>query len=335
MNHILLKELIDKYLDGTASDDERAKLEEWYDASDRKPGIAEFISDEKSKEIEERLYRSINEKIKVSSNKSTLKELEPQIKRFNYKPFMVAASVLLLAGIFLFDFYKEKTKVKDVEWVEIKAGRSAMKNVILADGSSVWINAGSSIRFQKNVPLQKREIWLQGEAFFDVVHDAKRPFEVHSGTITTHVLGTAFNIEAYAEDQRMAVSVVRGKVSVGTKKADLAVLLPNDQLTFNKKSSRFSVEKVEGASVSSWTTGKLKFKNEKFIQIAAKLERWYNVKVKFSESGLGDCRLTASFDTDVPVENVLKMLCKVSGNKSVKKIGPSEFLIKGKPCVNK
>ncbi|MGX5690477.1 FecR family protein [Arcticibacter tournemirensis] len=329
-----LKELIDKYLKGTASEDERQKLENWYQSFDSKPGLTDFLTEEQNRLIQNKLLDSINQRIDSELYKMEDYESgDRKVKNINYKTWFVAASVtILIAFLWYRNTVDETVKVKEVEWVKIDAEKSQVKKVTLPDGSMIWVNAESSVRFKKNFEGKMREVWLEGEAYFDVVHDTSKAFEVHAGTLTTHVLGTAFNVNAYDSDRKAVVTVTRGKVAVASEKASLAVLERNQQIIYNRGTERFAISQSSSDDLMSWTKGRLIFKDETFAEIVKRLERWYGVEIGFRGAGIGECKLTASFDTSLPVNDVLKMLCKVSGNKKVHLSKKNTYLIAGKSC---
>lgn len=260
-------------------------------------------------------------------------ESEDRVKKINFKTWFIAASVtILIAFLWYKNTVNDAVKTKEVEWVQISAAKSEVKKVTLPDGSVIWVNAESSVRFKKNFEGKMREVWLEGEAYFDVVHDTSKAFEVHSGTLTTHVLGTAFNVNAYDSDRKAVITVTRGKVAVASEKANLAVLERNQQIIYNRGTEIFSIGQSASDDLMSWTKGRLIFKDEAFAEIGKRLERWYGVEIEFQRSGLEQCKLTASFDTNLPVHDVLKMLCKVSGNKKVHLSKKNTYLIAGESC---
>ncbi|MET3115649.1 hypothetical protein AAKU52_003401 [Pedobacter sp. CG_S7] len=131
--------------------------------------------------------------------------------------FQIAASITIFLSIFSAGYYYYTTflnKVPETVMLEKSAGNGKVIKITLSDGSKVWLNAGSKISFPKSFGKSKREISLFGEAYFEVEHEQHRPFIIHTGAIITQVLGTSFNINAYALNKNIKVTVLTGKVAV-------------------------------------------------------------------------------------------------------------------------
>ena len=325
-----LSELIDKYLKGTASEEERTELEIWYRSFDTKHGFVEFLSLEQKKSLEQRLWKSIDDAESDPQPDTAIRSLPST--RTNFGRWLVAASVVFVVCFALVK-YRGQQIIEKKHRTNITAARAEIKKVLLPDGSNVWLNAESKISFLNNFSGSSREVWLEGEAYFDVAHDSTRAFLIHSGRLTTRVLGTAFNIDAYNKNRNIVVSVTRGKVAVGDAQTKtMATLLPGKQVDYNVKTQSFQVNRVDAASLSEWRTGKLVYKNTPFEEIAQRLERKFNVQISFTDARIGKCKLTAMFDEKVPLDDILKMLCKVNGTQYKKEKGRDAYVIFGTPC---
>lgn len=211
-----------------------------------------------------------------------------------------------------------------------KAGER--KSFQLADGTKVMLNAGSTLHIPANFSHSPREISLEGEAFFDVAHDARRPFVIHTSLMDIKVLGTAFNIKAYPADASTETSLLTGSVEVLVKdgKNKTFILHPSEKIivpNLLKAGSRSgqakgkavaAVESYKIKSLSfnkgdsslveiSWTESRLAFDGNSFEEIALELERWYNVSIRFEDESIKDFRFTATFDKKT-IEQVLNAL---------------------------
>jgi ferric-dicitrate binding protein FerR (iron transport regulator) len=195
------------------------------------------------------------------------------------------------------------------------------KSFQLPDGSKVMLNAGSSIKISKDFNTRVREIELEGEAFFDVVHNARKPFIIHTLSMDIKVLGTVFNVKAYATDKIAETSLLSGSVEVTIKnKTNQKVILhPNEKIMLpvdfadpgKRQPEAKPVEiKPENYTISglthnpvdssldevSWIENQLAFNGNSFAEIAVLLERWYNVSISFEDEEVKKYRFTAIFD---------------------------------------
>jgi transmembrane sensor len=190
----------------------------------------------------------------------------------------------------------------------------------LPDGSTVWLNAGSKLDYSKIGETGNREIYLSGEAFFDVVKNPKRPFIIHTSSIDVKVLGTKFNVKAYPEDKTVETSLVQGSVEVFVKSrpGEKYLLKPNQKLVLLNIAEETNTAVASDvrpnlnlpiiaikhlsykdndtvAIETSWTQNKLVFENEAFSEVARKMERWYDVTIEFKNQKLGEELLYGDF----------------------------------------
>lgn len=181
----------------------------------------------------------------------------------------------------------------------------------LSDGTRVVLNVASELRISSSFREGARDVYLEGEAYFEVTTRAGRPFHVHAGGAVARVLGTAFDVRAYPEDGSVAVVVSEGRVAVGASTA----AAPADTLT-RSEMGRLSrgpsggptvVENVDIDRRLGWLDGRLVFENAPVGEVVAQLERWYALDVELAGSKLAGRHLTGSF-TDEPVEEVLRIV---------------------------
>lgn len=162
--------------------------------------------------------------------------------------------------------------------------------ITLSDGTKVWLNAGSRLKFPQNLnsTTQNRIVYLEGEAYFDVTKDAKRPFIVNAENLDIKVLGTQFNVSAYKSDSSIATTLVEGSVNVyeNSNPDTEVVLTPNYQASFSKENGTLTSQKVDTHIYTSWMENVLVIDNLSFEQILNKLERSYNVSIINKAEGL-------------------------------------------------
>lgn len=168
-------------------------------------------------------------------------------------------------------------------------------NILLADGTRLWLNSGSRAIFPVVFKKEKREVYIEGEAYLEVAHDKNRPFYVATNNIKVRVLGTKFDVRAYADDQEASVILVEGRVQASV--ASKSVLMRANQMLRYEKNAKSSVLKnVDVLDFISWKDGWLRCNREKLDKIAAQLSRYYNVQIQFTDVHAKDLTLTGKLD---------------------------------------
>lgn len=209
--------------------------------------------------------------------------------RLNVKParkvnFQVvkAAAILLLAfalGIMYFTA-PEKEKVQDIKWLTYSTKPGVKSSITLSDGSVVKLNAGSSIRYVQNFVGDTREVYLEGEAFFEVAHDANKPFIVHTKDITTRALGTTFNINSGVGGE-IIVSLVTGKVEVKSAQVSEFVdyLTPGEQISTIGSGGSWEKRAFDPAIILAWLEQTIIFDKTPLPEAIKMLENWFGVSI--------------------------------------------------------
>ena len=228
-----------------------------------------------------------------------------------------AAAIILvvLAGAY---FWRTSVKPSAIATAPLKSAAEAtsyIRNITLPDGSTVVLQAGSTLDYPSNFGKGARTLSLQGEAYFDVAQDATRPFSIHTGRVKTTVLGTAFNIKAWPGQAAVSVSVTKGTVKVEADSTLLAVLLPDQQINYNLSSpEKAQQQKVDAKTlVTDWTKQDMVFEETRFDSIAAMLMKRYDVTIRFTNAAMQKCPVHAYFNGTEKLEKVLSVLCKVRG----------------------
>jgi ferric-dicitrate binding protein FerR (iron transport regulator) len=185
----------------------------------------------------------------------------------------------------------------------------------LSDGSKVFMNAGSSLKYPVNFTKNdKREVFLTGEAFFKVAQDKDRQFIVKAENLEIGVLGTEFNVSAYPEDFSTNVVLVKGSVKLATKKdqQEMAILKPGQLGSSKRSNDAIEISEVETGIYTSWMQGELVFRNMSFENILKKMERHYNVKIINKNTELAKEKFNASFGHE-PLHKILEYFKKIYG----------------------
>lgn len=241
-----------------------------------------------------------------------------------------AAAVLILICCAFLSWENFKPKQKLQANLKPVIHHTQNKYLTLKDGSKVVLKANSKISYLTSFDGKTREISLHGEAYFDIHHNASKPFIIHTGSLTTRVLGTAFNIDA--SKKIVVVTVTRGKVSVQDKSKLLAILTPGKQVTYNTTTAGLKKETVKAAEKIIWATESMEFEALAFRDIAKLLSQRYNIKISFNNPDLESCPITASFKGSESLEEVLDILCLTRQSAYESKQG--QIIISGNGCKN-
>ena len=317
-----------RYQKGIANPEEVRAVEKYYELFDQAPGIEEKLNANDIEDMKLQLLSAIQQ------NKS---RKHPSIY---YKPLLwlgVAASMVIAIGIFLtLNSGNRSVSAVSAGGSELKISKYTSvpytRNIILPDKSHIILKAGSEIVLGKSfIRGATREVTLQGEAFFDIQHNSKRPFIIHTGNLKTTVLGTAFNIN-FLNGKSVEVSVVRGRVKVEKDGSLVAVLRPNRQVSVQLDSTITSdlPREVNAKKITDWTAKGMSFEGKSFGSLASLISERYSVKVAFDNPKLQNCLITGSFTGLESLEEILKILSQTRG--TTYQIKGDNIIISGKDC---
>ncbi|HPT32338.1 MAG TPA: DUF4974 domain-containing protein, partial [Prolixibacteraceae bacterium] len=192
---------------------------------------------------------------------------------------------------------------------EIIVPKGQISEYVFADGTHVWLNSDSRLRFPVNAGLTNREVNLEGEAYFDVARNEKKPFIVHTGGIDIHVLGTSFNVQSYPDMDQTETTLVEGSLEIHNQNREvLATLNPGEQLTYTRSSQSAALNKVDTNPYQAWRDGKLIFRDKSLGEIAGNLERWYNVTLVFTDEKIKNYRFTGTILKYKPFDQILQAI---------------------------
>jgi len=180
----------------------------------------------------------------------------------------------------------------------------------LADGSTVWLNADSKLSFPVAFTDSTRQLYLEGEAYFEVAHNGS-PFIVTSGEMDIRVMGTSFNISAYTNDNNLTTTLVEGKVRVDLHNENSIArefLTPNKQAVINTGQPTIEIADVDASQYNSWVDGKLEFNNETLEDVLKKLARWYDFEYEFNNQKAKDFHFSGRLNNQEKISSILHML---------------------------
>ncbi|HTN08561.1 FecR family protein [Agriterribacter sp.] len=193
--------------------------------------------------------------------------------------------------------------------------RSEQKFLLLPDSTEVWLNAASSLEFPDEFAGNKREVVLSGEAFFKVKDAEGMPFIIHTGKVSTVVLGTSLNIKAYPGERAVTVSVSEGKVNVKRNGNIVAILVKGQQVRMDNAGKKVDEKNIAASKVAAWMQGNMIYDDENFTDIIADLERIYNVNILISNKEVQSLHISTSFRKDTGISQALLTLCRLTGTK--------------------
>lgn len=319
--HLMLK-----FLSGSMSPEERQELRLWLDESP-----------ENQRELEE--YRKVwalgslpaarpdfQTQEEWEKLEAAIEQEHASLRRQKTVPFRktplpaIAATIAFLLicvlSLYLFTLNEDRGLI-------VQESAEQPIDFVLPDGSQVWLNRRSKLSYPQNFNEEDRRVELMGEAFFEVEKNPARPFVIHADGAAIKVLGTSFNVKAFAQTAQTAVYVLSGKVSLSAiGHQEQEVLLSPGQTGFlHKTDLSLSLQKEDASNVLAWKDKKLIFKKTELRQVLKTLEEYFEVKISVSNPALLTCRFSSSFQ-DPELEEVLDVL-RISLNLSIRKEGKS------------
>lgn len=296
-----------KYANNTATEAEKKQVEAFYDGMQKKhESIPINLSAVKKVKIKNAIDTAIYNKRKV----------------FSFNKIAIAASIIMLMGITIF------YSLTNTNLTTISALKGERKEIMLADGSRVFLNSNSSVSYKDDFS-ERRNITLNGEAFFKVTRNTKKPFIVTSNTTEIKVLGTSFNINSNKEN-KTTVSVNTGKVLVRskTKLKDSVILTKNQQVSFlNHKPLKVSHNNSD--DLMAWTKNIIVLKNETIDNTAKILENWYNVSIDIQDKQIKTETISGKFNNET-LKNVMASIAMLKDLK-ITYLTPNHITIRRNP----
>lgn len=293
------KDILYRFFEGRATIEEMKLVKEWSEAS------------EENNKLFRRERKLFNAMILVGHSKWLDIPMKEIRKKNNFiREFLKIASVVVITvGITaaLFSIGEDKDNVNiAMQTITVPAGQRV--NLDLPDGSNVWLNAGTRMQYPVSFMKDKREVILDGEAYFEVAHNAECPFVVHTGALDVEVLGTKFNVEAYSKRKTFETSLIQGKVRVKSpeNKNISVTLLPNQKTTL--KDGKLVVSKIDDFNVYRWKEGLYCFKSKPFAEIMQDLERYYDLKIQLDKQSIARVALTGKFRISDGLDYALRVL---------------------------
>ena len=331
------KELLEKYCSNRCTEEELNSVLAWFEESATTPEgkslllkvLEELpVGDEKLKTDFDVLLGRIHHKINLNQSNKLLEIADHNLykykRRQNFIKIFTRAAAILMFPVLGFGLYMsikyqsvkhDQTSV-NLAYNEVFSSVDAITKVSLPDGSSVLLNHSSSLKYPAIFGGDFRTVELNGEGYFEVAHSPKIPFIVKAGEIQIKALGTAFNIMAYPDEDRIETSLINGivvlqRTEYGGKTIDLLTMKPTDLSIYQKSKNEISTRTIVDDRYFSWKNGKLVFNKEPIGEVVKKLGRWFNVDIQVEDPELLDLTYTATFVHET-LPQVMELIALVS-----------------------
>lgn len=310
--------LYEQYLQGKCTPEEVYSLENYGDDFQWKTWTSGLGDKER---IHNEIYHRLRQEVQPNHVRRTLFPVR----------WMVAASLILIAGAGISLFYVELAKVDhhsaiNAAQFETRAGEK--KQIRLQDGTTVWLNAQSKLVLAKDFNGDTRNVDLIGEAYFDVAHSKDKPFKVHTRAFNINVLGTAFNVKAYPAELNATATLIRGSISMRglSPEAKVITLKPSEKVEFlnpgaelidhqtGQPSNAIQIQHYTQRNDSvivetAWKNNNLEIYDQTFAELKNVLERWFDVEIIIKSNAVKNYRFRANFNNE-SITEVLKSLQK-------------------------
>ncbi|MFY0688309.1 MAG: DUF4974 domain-containing protein [Cyclobacteriaceae bacterium] len=253
-------------------------------------------------------YAQLDQIAEPGSNSAILKLADGTSHQVSSSPFELFESNTRIANTDVLTYTPSLSHVEVKEvYHELITPTGGNYQVTLSDGTNVWLNAASKLRFPVNFSDSVRQVHLEGEGFFEVAH-ASKPFIVSSDRMEVSVLGTQFNISAYENDAEHLAVLAEGKIGLQTKTSgQMTIMNPNEKATVNA-SGQPMITIVDAERYTSWRNGKFEFQNTSLETVMEKLARWYGIAYVFENEQARLYHFTARIDNSQNISSILEML---------------------------
>lgn len=292
-----MDELITSYLQESLDKSSLDELKKWMAESpeneryfmQRQEIWFSAVANEKNRYNKEKAFDDFRARVKATkaNGKMRLKPL-----------WRYAAVAALLIAFSALSFWQGGERVKDsFAQIEVEAPIGSRSRLVLPDGTTVWLNAGSRMSYSQGFGVDDRKVKLEGEGYFEVAKNKEVPFLVTTKDLQVRVVGTKFNFRNYPTDDEALVTLEEGKVALNNllQPGDEVMLAPNERVRLNKVDGKMQVERAMASNALQWTMGYLFFDEELLTDIMKELERSYNVKIKIATDSLKGVRFYGNF----------------------------------------
>lgn len=276
--------------------------------------MPEIHGDDRGFEGAEKIYK-LKQQVallgKLSPENEAWKRVQPRIsakRAIDWKRWLSYAAVfigaVLLSTAFHFFYFGNQDNTAEV-FASVNSPRGQITSLTLFDGTTVWLNSGSTLKYSNQFGKKQREVSLEGEALFEVKKDQEKLFLLNMGGSQVKVHGTVFNAKNYPAEKE--VVLLEGKVEYINQGKNV-YLKPNDRVVENKTSGEMTVDRVDASTYSSWIGGKIYFENESLEDLSLRLERWYDMEFAFESENIKSYKFTGVINKDKSLDYSLRII---------------------------
>jgi hypothetical protein len=308
--------LLEKYFKNNCTNEELNYILEWFRISGESNEAKALFwkmwldlpEDEQLRKPDDKLLDKLHHKINLMNSRTGHEnKIEKSFFQKDYiNVFAKVAAVLLfpIISLLLLISYKYHNNRHELlaagnSYNEVYSSVDAITKLTLPDGTVVWLNHNSRLKYPSVFSNKSRSVELSGEGYFEVVTNPSKPFVVNAGEILAIARGTTFNILAYPGEDRIETSLLKGEVELQKKKGEsqinIAEMEPTDLIIYQKSSKDIIMSHITDERNYAWKDGKLIFKKEPLVNVEAKLERWFNVDIEINDQRLYELSFTATF----------------------------------------
>lgn len=306
----LSEDIINRYLTGQCSEEELIEVNAWMKESEENARqlfrmeeayhlgkFDRYVDKQRLARAEQRLYKRLDEE----------KGKQEKILRMHHwmRYAAIIAVILMLGGGVGYWFYQES----DRQLMVAVANEGIVKEVVLPDGTKVWLNNSATLKYPREFSEKERNVHLEGEAYFEVTKNRHKPFTVQSDAMQVRVLGTSFNFKCDKNCQVAEATLIEGEIEVkGNNEEGQLILAPGQRVELNKSDGRLTVKQVDAKLDAVWHDNLIPFQKADIFTISKALERFYDVKIILSPDIRSDKTYSGVLKRKPEIESVLKSL---------------------------
>ena len=301
MDRNIIEALLDRYLKGETSQEENELVEDWLEKSNNSHSEWQQFNQSRKNQWLAEVLSEIQSSIRPAKSKLVVM---PQ-RNHLWRRIAAVAAVLAICFYLYMEWPAFQSLVHPTQLTALQVPLNQQKQITLADGSKVWINSNSQLKYPQQFNGKTREVYLSGEAYFDIKEDK-----------ISHTV---------------QVTVTRGKVSVAHGDKQLGIITPNQQINYNLLDSKSTHTEVDARQVIAWQKAELRFDDITFAEAALELEQRFNVKINFSNDSIKNCRFTGAALKGEKLDKILKVICAFN-NATYQTKSDGSILIDGEGC---
>lgn len=260
--------------------------------------------------------------LKIKTRETIIKSMPKQRFRYWYTLY-IAASIILLLGFSILFTYKSRGISNDLYFqTEVPYGEKS--KIILADGSTVWLNSGSILKYSTSFNNKNREVILEGEGYFEVTKKNGIPFKVRTNEIDIVVKGTKFNVSAYKDDSFVRTTLIEGKVEIGYNDKSID-MNPGEEVFLNKETGEIRNYRKDNLNTNSWINNQIEYDDISMAEFMVILSRKYDIKIIIQNETLKDSKFSISLRNNESIDQIFNAINKITPIK-IKKENKKYFI---------